>query len=135
MDGKCVGIGRTSSITLVILFYFLYIEYMWWYPSIMAHVTQGLILLFTILYGIRVFPKLQSLEPYKILGLLLLFAIAIGIHSISHLGLEKEYHYMTPLHARNSHTAKKEKTSEGMNCPCMASSGNYVKTCPFMKTA
>jgi hypothetical protein len=84
-----------------------------WYPSILAHIMNGLILLFTIVYGIRVFPKLQSLEPYKILALLLLFAIAIGIHSISHLGLEKEYKYV-PFHLWDL----PEKNMK-MKCPCM----------------
>jgi len=37
------------------------------------------------------YPRVKGLEPYKQITLALLFAMAIGIHGLSHLGLEYVY--------------------------------------------
>jgi hypothetical protein len=37
--------------------------------------------------------KILSRDPYQILVLILLFSIAIGIHGLSHAGLEAIYKY------------------------------------------
>jgi len=39
------------------------------------------------------FYSIVKLEPYKIIILALLFSIGFGIHSLSHLGLEKVYNF------------------------------------------
>ena len=39
------------------------------------------------------YPKLRKLGVYEGLVLTLLFSIAIGLHGVSHLGLEKQYGY------------------------------------------
>jgi hypothetical protein len=65
-------------------------------PSLYAHVLNGLFLLFAFIlllqYGSR-----KSDDYYKMLIIYLLFSIAIGIHGLSHFGLEIVYNY-NPLH-------------------------------------
>jgi hypothetical protein len=39
------------------------------------------------------YSELRKLDPYRTLVLLLLVSIAVGLHGVSHLGLEKEYDY------------------------------------------
>lgn len=81
------------------------------YPSIMAHTLNCVLLLVAIVFVISYFPKLQALDAYHTLVLILLFSIVIGIHGISHVFLEKEYQYV-PF---NMWTIPSKK----MECPCM----------------
>jgi hypothetical protein len=62
-------------------------------PSVYAHFLNGFLLFFAISLLLKHFSKLQKLEPYKIIIMILLFATVIGIHGLSHLGLESVYHY------------------------------------------
>lgn len=62
-------------------------------PSFYAHIINGLLLLFACIVLYKNYAKINSLEPYKIIILTLLFSISIGIHGLSHLGLEKIYNY------------------------------------------
>ena len=39
------------------------------------------------------YSKIIVLEPYKLVMLTLLFSLGVGVHGISHLGLEKIYGY------------------------------------------
>jgi hypothetical protein len=64
-----------------------------YYPSILAHVFNGMLLFISIVIALMYFSKLTKLEPYEKIGLFLLFSIAIGIHGLSHLGLEIIYGY------------------------------------------
>lgn len=41
----------------------------------------------------KYYSKLNNLEPYKKIILALFFSISIGIHGLSHLGLETNYNY------------------------------------------
>jgi len=63
------------------------------YPSIMTHILNGLLLFASVLFAIAYFPKIYALDAYRKLILLLLFTTALGLHGISHLLLEKGYHY------------------------------------------
>ena len=63
------------------------------YPSILAHMMNGMLLFASVVFVIAYFPKLYALDAYRKLILLLLFTTALGLHGISHLLLEKEYHY------------------------------------------
>lgn len=83
-------------------------------PSIIAHFVNALIMLFAVLFLIVYFAKVKSLDTYHILIIILLFAIAIGVHGMSHLGLEREYGY-NPL---TFTPTPKAATSGG--CPCRA---------------
>jgi len=62
-------------------------------PSFYAHIMNGLLLLISIIILYKNYTKIKVLEPYKLLILALVFSIAIGIHGLSHLGLENNYHY------------------------------------------
>jgi hypothetical protein len=62
-------------------------------PSFYAHIINGLLLLlaFVILY--KNYDKIANLDPYKITVIILAFSIGVGVHGLSHLGLEKVYNY------------------------------------------
>lgn len=62
-------------------------------PSIYAHTIGGGVLVAAIVYLGLYMSKVVSRDPYQILVLMLLFSIAIGIHGISHAGLEYVYNY------------------------------------------
>ena len=42
---------------------------------------------------VNCYSQIRKLDPYRTLVLTLLFSIAIGLHGVSHLGLEKQYSY------------------------------------------
>ena len=62
-------------------------------PSFYAHVINGLLLFIAFILLYRNYSKIIHLEPYKLIILTLLLSLTIGIHGLSHLGLEKVYHY------------------------------------------
>jgi hypothetical protein len=47
---------------------------------------------FVILY--KNYAKISNLEPYKLICLTLLFSLTVGIHGLSHLGLETKYNFL-----------------------------------------
>lgn len=49
--------------------------------------------LIVICYYIINYKKNTIIEPYQLIILILIFSIAVGIHGLSHLGLEKNYNY------------------------------------------
>ena len=57
-------------------------------PSILAHVFNGIVLLIAIVLFFRYYTKMDN---NKIVCATLLLSIAIGIHGLSHLGLEMHY--------------------------------------------
>ena len=61
------------------------------HPSFLSHVINGLLLFVAFIFGTLYFKNIQG--AYNKLVLILLFSMAVGIHGISHLGLEKEYNY------------------------------------------
>jgi hypothetical protein len=62
-------------------------------PSFYAHIINGLLLLFASVILYKNYNKISNIEPYKLLLITLLFSLAIGVHGLSHLGLEKNYNY------------------------------------------
>jgi hypothetical protein len=64
------------------------------YPSVLAHMGNGIFLGIAVLLTIIYFTKLKKVGVYNILVLVLLFSIVLGVHGISHLLLEKEYRYV-----------------------------------------
>ena len=64
-------------------------------PSIAAHMMNGFLLFGSFIIAGLNFSKILSLDTFRFLILLLLFAIAISLHGLSHLGLEKVYN-LTP---------------------------------------
>lgn len=61
-------------------------------PSILAHILSGAFM-FISLFCLIYYSQLRKLDPYRSVVLLLLFSIAIGVHGVSHLALEKQYGY------------------------------------------
>ena len=60
-------------------------------PSVYAHVFNGLLMTAAVVVALINVSVLKRLDPYKLVMIFLVFSIAIGIHGISHLGLEKAY--------------------------------------------
>jgi hypothetical protein len=54
---------------------------------------NGLFLVFAFFLLYKNYSKIIHLEPYKLIIVTLLFSATIGIHGLSHLGLEKGYGY------------------------------------------
>lgn len=66
---------------------------MFFIPSFYAHILNGLLLVVaTILFVIH-YKKLTKMDPYKLILIIFIFSIAVGIHGISHLGLESVYNF------------------------------------------
>lgn len=64
------------------------------YPSIMAHMMNGLFLLAALVFVIYSYSKLRTLDSYHVLVLILLGSIAVGVHGLSHATLERQYKYV-----------------------------------------
>jgi hypothetical protein len=58
---------------------------------------NGLLIFLAVILVIMNYSRIKNLNFAKIITLLLLFSMSIGIHGLSHLGLEKLYDY-DPLH-------------------------------------
>ena len=90
------------------------------YPSIITHTLNGFFLIVSFLFVMINFSKLQNLDTYRMLVLILLFSLVLGVHGISHLGLEHEYSYSpyTILSMPNPNAIGKTM------CPCMKMKNN-----------
>lgn len=64
----------------------------YFYPSFYAHIGNGLLLLLAIILLYKNYTKI-ILDPYKQIMLTLLFSLSIGVHALTHLGLENVYGY------------------------------------------
>jgi hypothetical protein len=62
-------------------------------PSVYAHIINGLFLLLAFIILYRNYSQIRKLEPYKLIIIVLIFSIGVGVHGLSHLGLEKVYNY------------------------------------------
>ena len=60
-------------------------------PSMYAHIMNGILVFAAVLIAYMNFSVLRRLDTYKLIMIFLVFSIAIGIHGMSHLGLEKVY--------------------------------------------
>ena len=65
----------------------------YWSPSFYAHVSNGILLLLAIGIILLHYKKFASLESYKLVKLILLISLVMGVHSLSHLGLEYLHNY------------------------------------------
>jgi len=94
------------------------ISIMGYNPSVYAHILSGVILAIGAIFSVAYFSKLTS-DPYKVLVLILIFSLALGVHGISHMGLEYLYGY-------NPYSQKTIESWHPYNCPCR-------NKCPFFK--
>ncbi len=60
-------------------------------PSFYAHILNGLFLLLSAVILYNNYDKITKSSPYQLLTLTLIMSIAVGIHGLSHLGLETVY--------------------------------------------
>lgn len=95
---------------------------MYFIPSIYAHVISGGVLLVGVIYLALYSSKIMSRDPYQLLVLILLISISVGLHGISHMGLETVYNY-NPL----SLSLKQNEAYHPLDCPYRR--GN----CPYFK--
>jgi hypothetical protein len=66
------------------------------YPSVLAHILSGGLMFLALYIAVTSFKALRALDTYRMLALLLAFSTAVGVHGVSHLGLERTYGY-SPL--------------------------------------
>jgi len=92
---------------------------MYFHPSIIAHTLNGGLFLVAVVLSLVYYKTLTNLDSYRFILLILAFGIIVGIHGLSHLGLEYAYGYNPwsvwyPLQGRQGRQ---------MRCP-------YMKSCP-----
>jgi DMSO/TMAO reductase YedYZ heme-binding membrane subunit len=62
-------------------------------PSFLAHIGNALLLLVAVVLFFKNYASIKNANGTTLLALALLASIAIGIHGLSHLGLERVYNY------------------------------------------
>jgi hypothetical protein len=62
-------------------------------PSIYAHVLSGALVFTVVIFVFWNIARLQDIDLYKKLVLMLLISISIGIHGLSHFWLEHRYNH------------------------------------------
>lgn len=62
-------------------------------PSFYAHIINSLFIFIAIVIFYKNYSKLTKTPPYNMMILVLLFSMSIGIHGLSHMGLEQKYNY------------------------------------------
>jgi hypothetical protein len=62
-------------------------------PSFYAHILNALFVIIAFIILFKNYSKVSNLEPYKLIVIALLFSLSVGVHGLSHLGLEKGYGY------------------------------------------
>ena len=62
-------------------------------PSFYAHAINGILLFIAVIVLYNNYSKISKIDTYKVVLLLVLFSIGIGVHGISHQGLEKNYNF------------------------------------------
>jgi hypothetical protein len=59
-------------------------------PSMYAHVLNAVLLLAAVILALNHY---RTFRPYEKVVVALLFSIGMGVHGLSHLGLEKAYNF------------------------------------------
>ena len=62
-------------------------------PSVMTHTLNGGLLLLGVLLIALNFTFIRKLPALQLIMLVLLLSIAVGVHGLSHVGVEKAYGY------------------------------------------
>lgn len=62
-------------------------------PAIYAHILNGTLVFTAVIFVFWNIAKLQNIDIYKKIVLMLLISISIGIHGLSHFGLNRIYKY------------------------------------------
>ena len=70
-------------------------------PAIYAHILNGTLVFTAVIFVFWNIAKLQNIDIYKKIVLMLLIGISIGVHGLSHFGVEGMYKYNTMPCGRN----------------------------------
>jgi len=62
-------------------------------PSFYAHVLNGTLTAFAVILVLANLNVIKNMKAFNMLIIVLLLAIAIGIHGLSHQGLERNYNF------------------------------------------
>ena len=62
-------------------------------PSFFAHIISGVMLLVAAIILYKNYYVIKNIDKYRLIMIILIFSIAIGIHGLSHLGMETVYGY------------------------------------------
>ena len=62
-------------------------------PSFYGHIINGLLIFIATIVVYFNWKSIRKMDSYKITLLILVFSIAIGVHGLSHLGLESRYSF------------------------------------------
>lgn len=68
-------------------------EKMFTLPSVMAHTLNGGLLLVALALAVMNYRVIVRLPVLQMITLVLILSIAVGVHGISHAGLESAYGY------------------------------------------
>ena len=71
----------------------MYLDPSFYAPSFYAHIINGLLMLIAFVLLYKNYSKISNLEPYKLIVLTLILSICVGVHGLSHLGLESIYNF------------------------------------------
>ena len=119
---------------------------MYFHPSIIAHTLNGGLFLVAVILSIVYYKTLTNLDSYRFILLILAFGIIVGIHGLSHLGLEYVYGY-NPWLAQQRQRQRQMPMTSPCPCPChrqMRSEGMqghppncpgcpWLKYCPYRR--
>ena len=94
---------------------------MYFHPSIIAHTLNGGLFLVAVILSLVYYKSLASLDSYRFILLILVFGIIVGIHGLSHLGLEYAYGY-NPW-SISTVLPRQRQRQMPMTCP-------HMKSCP-----
>ena len=69
-------------------------------PSIYAHIMNGILLFISVILIYRNYSTISRIAASEKIKLVLLFSLAVGLHGLSHLGLEYVYKFnpLKPSH-------------------------------------
>ena len=92
---------------------------MYFHPSIIAHTLNGGLFLVAVVLSLVYYKTLTNLDSYRFILLILAFGIIVGIHGLSHLGLEYVYGY-NPWLAQQTRAPllPQRQRQMSMTCPC-----------------
>ena len=83
----------TEKVDLDCIFLYLWVKNRMIHPSILSNILSVGFMLLELACLVTCYSQIRKLGLYQGLVLTLLFSIAIGLHGVSHLGLEKQYGY------------------------------------------
>jgi hypothetical protein len=70
-------------------------------PAIYAHILNGILVFTAVIFVFWNIAKLQGIDIYKKIVLMLLIGISIGVHGLSHFELDRMYKYNSMPCGRN----------------------------------